>query len=514
MITVLGASGFIGSHLVRYLQQHGIEHQAPARHERLAGRDLGHIIYCIGLTADFRDRPFDAVEAHVSKLVEILRTATFESILYLSSIRLYAGSNGVARETDDLRFNPAHFEDIYTLSKATGEAVVLALGPKGRVVRISTAYGVDQPQSFLGSIIQEAIREGRITLRSALESERDYISIDDLVPLLVRIATNGRHQIYNAGGGKNVTNGEVTAAISALTGCTVSVVADAPKTGFARIDCSRIEEEFGFSAARVLDDLPRLVAGGDVPSQPGEEWATGDVAAFDALSDLWLSTGLRMKYSYMFTWMGRPVIQFPDDLLRLQEIVFAVQPDVIIETGIAHGGSLIFHASLCKVLEHGRVIGVDIEIRPHNRAAIEAHPLKPLITLIEGSSTDPRIVGEVRSLVAPGETVLIILDSNHTKAHVRAELEAYSTLVAPGSFIVVMDGYLMELAAPDRPDSNWASDNPNAAVRAFAAEHPEFAVEDPALPFNESAIRRPVIGFRGGLLRRISMTVQAEEAAE
>jgi len=503
VITVLGSSGFIGAHLLRYLQEHKIEHQAPARYERLAGRNLGHIIYCIGLTGDFRERPFDAVEAHVSKVVETMRTATFDSILYLSSIRLYGGSSGVARETDELRFNPADFEDIYTLSKATGEAVVLALGPKGRVARISNVYGVEQRDSFLGSIIREAIREGTITLRSSLESERDYISIDDLVPLLVRIATNGRQQIYNIGGGENITNREVTATISALTGCSVSVVPGAPTTGFARIDCSRVEEEFGFTAARVLDDLPRLVAGGHVPLEPAADAADGDVAAFDALSDQWLATGLRMKYPYTFTWMGRPLIQFPDDLLRLQEIVFRVQPDVIIETGIAHGGSLIFHASLCKILQRGRVIGVDIEIRPHNRAAIEAHPLKPLITLIEGSSTDPRIVEEVRSLVAPGETVLIILDSNHTMAHVRAELEAYSTLVTPGSFIVVMDGYLMELVAPDRPDSNWATDNANAGVRAFAADHPEWTVEDPALPFNESALRRPVIGFRGGLLRRM-----------
>jgi cephalosporin hydroxylase/nucleoside-diphosphate-sugar epimerase len=503
VITVLGSSGFIGSHLVRYLQENRIEHQAPARHERLAGRELGHIIYCIGLTGDFRDRPLDAVEAHVSKLVETVRTATFDSILYLSSIRLYGGSTGVARETDELRFNPADFEDIYTLSKATGEAVVLALGARGRVARISNVYGVEQRESFLGTIIQEAIREGTITLRSSLESERDYISIEDLVPLLVRIATTGRQQIYNVAGGENLTNREVTAAISELTGCSVSVVPGAPTTGFARIDCSRIREEFGFAPPRLLDDLPRLVAEGRALPDPKRSEGNDELAAFDAASDQWLATALRMKYPYTFTWMGRPVIQFPDDLLRLQEIVFRVQPDVIIETGIAHGGSLIFHASLCKVLERGRVIGVDIEIRPHNRSAIEAHPLKPFITLIEGSSTDPNVIEQVRALVAPEETVLVILDSNHTMAHVRAELEAYSALVTPGSFIIVMDGYLMELAAPDRPGSNWATDNANAGVRAFAADHPEFAAEELGLPFNESSLTRAVTGFRGGLLKRI-----------
>lgn len=503
MITVLGSSGFIGSHLVRYLQENKIEYQAPARYERLAGRDLGHIIYCIGLTGDFRERPHDAVEAHVSKLLETIRNTRFDSILYLSSIRLYRGSAGVARETDELLFNPADFEDIYTLSKATGEAVVLALAARGRVARISNVYGVEQRESFLGTIIQEAINDGTITLRSSLESVRDYIGVEDLVPLLVRIATNGRQQMYNIGSGENITNREVTAAISELTGCSVSVFPGAPTTGFARIDCSRAREEFRFAPARVLDDLPRLVAEGRVPSEPKKSEGNDDLAAFDAASDQWLATALRMKYPYTFTWMGRPVIQFPDDLLRLQEIVFRVQPDVIIETGVAHGGSLIFYASLCRVLGRGRVIGIDVEIRPHNRAAIEAHPLKPFITLIEGSSTDPNVIEKVRALVAPEETVMVILDSSHSTAHVRAELDAYSALVTPGSFIITMDGYLMELGAPDRPGSNWATDNANAGVRAFAADHPEFAAEEAGLPFNESPLHRAVTGFRGGILKRI-----------
>src|SRR5688500_14205247 len=153
--------------------------------------------------------------------------------------------------------------------------------------------------------------------------------------------------------------------------------------------------------------------------------------AFAILSDAWLDAAMRVKHPYTFTWLGRPVIQFADDLLRLQEIIYLVQPDVILETGVAHGGSLIFHASLCKLLGRGRVIGVDIEIRPHNRTAIEAHPLSGLITLFEGSSVDPKIVQAVKASIEPGHTVLVVLDSNHTRQHVLSELEAYAPLVAP-----------------------------------------------------------------------------------
>src|SRR5215467_6557676 len=122
---------------------------------------------------------------------------------------------------------------------------------------------------------------------------------------------------------------------------------------------------------------------------------------FAAVSNAWLRAGWDTKYVYSFTWLGRPIIQLPEDMIRLQEVIHAAQPDVIVETGVAHGGSLVYYASLCKAMDSGRVIGVDIEIRPHNRAAIEAHPLFSLITLIEGGATDPRIVALVKSLVKP-----------------------------------------------------------------------------------------------------------------
>ena len=147
--------------------------------------------------------------------------------------------------------------------------------------------------------------------------------------------------------------------------------------------------------------------------------------AFELISQFWLKVGWNEKYPYSFSWMGRPIIQLPEDMIRIQEVIYRVRPDVIVETGVAHGGSLIYYASICKAMESGRVIGVDIEIRPHNRTAIEAHELFPFITLIEGSSTAPDIVGQVRALIKPTETVLVILDSNHTKQHVADELEAY-----------------------------------------------------------------------------------------
>lgn len=236
----------------------------------------------------------------------------------------------------------------------------------------------------------------------------------------------------------------------------------------------------------------------------GRTLVLGSAEAFAILSDAWMDAALRVKHPYTFTWLGRPVIQFADDLLRLQELVFAVQPDVIVETGVAHGGSLIFHASLCKILGKGRVIGVDIEIRPHNRAAIEAHPLVPWITLIEGSSIDPGVVDAVRAAIGPSESALVILDSNHTRAHVLAELEAYAPLVGPGSYLVALDGHVMEVAASaPTAGPDWAANNPNAAVLQFAREHSEFLHAAPSFPFNESILAESVSGFRGGVLRRI-----------
>jgi cephalosporin hydroxylase len=224
--------------------------------------------------------------------------------------------------------------------------------------------------------------------------------------------------------------------------------------------------------------------------------------AFELISDQWLKVSWNQKYSYTFTWMGRPIIQIPDDLLRIQEVIYRVKPDVIIETGVAHGGSLIFYASLFKAMGRGRVIGVDIEIRPHNRQAIESHEMAPLITLVEGDSTAVETVGRVRTLLKPGDKVLVILDSCHTKAHVAGELEAYQALVTPGSYIVATDGCMKELHDVPLGKPEWRHDHPTAAAAEFATRHPEFQLEQPLWPFNESTLTKNVTHWPGAYLRR------------
>ncbi len=226
--------------------------------------------------------------------------------------------------------------------------------------------------------------------------------------------------------------------------------------------------------------------------------------AFALVSRAWLRAGWDTKYVYGFTWFGRPVIQLPEDLVRVQEVIYRVRPTVIVETGIAHGGSLIFYASLCKAMGRGRVIGIDIEIRPHNREAIERHPLFDLITLYEGDSTDAAVVESVRSSLDPDDIVLVVLDSNHTKEHVLRELELYAPLVSVGSYIVAADGIMADVAGAPRTKSDWSWNNPRQAVQAFVSSHPDYVVDEPRPLFDEGLVRDAVTYWGGGWLHRVS----------
>lgn len=200
------------------------------------------------------------------------------------------------------------------------------------------------------------------------------------------------------------------------------------------------------------------------------------------------------KYSYNFEWLGRPIIQYPQDMVAMQELIWAIKPDLVVETGIAHGGSLMLSASMLALLDMEeairsgqslnpavsarKVIGIDIDIRPHNRVEIEKHVMASRIHMIQGSSVAPDIVAEVRRLAAGYKKVLVCLDSNHTHEHVLAELAAYAPLTSVGSYCVVFDTIVEDLPASMYPDRPWGpGDNPKTAVWAYLKSHPEFAID-------------------------------------
>jgi cephalosporin hydroxylase len=224
------------------------------------------------------------------------------------------------------------------------------------------------------------------------------------------------------------------------------------------------------------------------------ERASKDTELAAKTMDWMLHSGGKYGYSYNFTWLGRPVIQYPQDSVGIQELVWSVRPDLIIETGIAHGGSLILSASLLAMLDYcdavesksvldpmktkRKVIGLDIDIRSHNRRAIEAHPLAHHIEMIQGSSIAPEVVAEVQKRAAGYSRILVFLDSNHTHDHVLGELQAYAPLVSVGSYCCVFDTAIEDMPADYFTDRPWnKGNNPKTAAREFLSTHPEFVVD-------------------------------------
>jgi cephalosporin hydroxylase len=235
----------------------------------------------------------------------------------------------------------------------------------------------------------------------------------------------------------------------------------------------------------------------------GDLLSLSDPKAFQIVSNSWLRAGWDVKYVYGFTWLGRPIIQLPEDLIRVQEVIYTEKPDVIIETGVAHGGSLIFYASLLEIMGKGCVIGVDIEIRKHNRAAIENHTLSKRINLIEGSSVDQVVVEKVQEQIEMNDKVLVILDSNHSYEHVLKELVLYAELVSVGSYMVVCDGIMSSLAGAPRSGKDWSWNNPLTALREFVNKNPRFEICEPKFLFNEGLVSERITYWPNSFLKRI-----------
>jgi cephalosporin hydroxylase len=197
----------------------------------------------------------------------------------------------------------------------------------------------------------------------------------------------------------------------------------------------------------------------------------------DLLSNLWIKAAAQQRLMYECTWLGRPIIQFATDVVAIQELIWTVKPDLIIETGVAHGGSLVLSASMLELLGNGKVVGIDIEIRPQNREAIEAHPMSKRISLIEGSSVEAATIDKVRALAKGAKRVMVFLDSNHTEEHVRQELELYSPFVTPESYIVAHDGAQAWVWEIPRGKPEWKDNHPITAIQNFVAKNPAFIID-------------------------------------
>jgi len=255
--TVLGGRGFIGRHLEATLRSRGIECWLPERGDpRIFQRPLGHIYYCIGLTADFRERPYNTVDAHIGVLRDILEYADFDQLLYLSSTRVYSGSCS-ATETQTLSVAPFRADDLYNVSKLMGESLALSCGRPCKVIRLSNVLGPDMGSTnFVGALVAEARATGRIFLRSAPSSQKDYIWIDDVVNGLISIAEKGRHSLYNLAGGENISHAAILELLTAK-GIEVAIIDNAPTTVFPTISIERLTADIEFHPAPIL---PRLSA--------------------------------------------------------------------------------------------------------------------------------------------------------------------------------------------------------------------------------------------------------------
>jgi nucleoside-diphosphate-sugar epimerase len=257
--TVLGASGFLGSHIVNYLQKNNFNYDAPdIRKENITSTSLGHVIYSIG-TVDFSD-PSKNVETHTCILNDILQNNNFDSLLYISTGRIYYNSKSTTEESDIL-VSSTDKNRIYNLSKLTGESLCLSSENKNiKIIRPSNITGIKTPTSlFIPSIINDAIKKHRISLQSSLDTQRDYLAVNDFVKILPEIILNGKHRIYNVAHGTNTKTKEIVDEITKNIDCEVHVALNAPDHSFPSIDISRIQNEFNFKSQSIINELKTII---------------------------------------------------------------------------------------------------------------------------------------------------------------------------------------------------------------------------------------------------------------
>ena len=260
--TIFGSKGFIGSKLVEYLTSQGIECDTPDIHdETIYRRSLGHVIYAIGITSDFRERPFDTVKSHVCLLNDFFKKSNFDSFLYLSSTRIYSNSTST-NEENSLHVNPANFSDLYNISKIMGESICLSFKNSNiRIARLSNVVGKNiESNDFLFSIIKDAVFKKNIKLCTDPNSEKDYIYVDDVVKILPRISQNGDYRIYNVGSGKNTAVKDIVYELKKITGCSVNFDTNSKLHSFPEISINRVIDEFDFNPSELLSKIKEIVS--------------------------------------------------------------------------------------------------------------------------------------------------------------------------------------------------------------------------------------------------------------
>lgn len=260
---------------------------------------------------------------------------------------------------------------------------------------------------------------------------------------------------------------------------------------------------------KIMIDTELEVLSTEIVDGDRAEYPLYSPEAYDVVVQQYQNLGWHLKASYGFTWLGTPIVQLPDDMLRLQELIIELQPEVIIETGVSRGGSMLFYASLCHLMALSghvcRVIGIDHNIWPETREHLEQHPLFQYITLVDGDSKDSAVVKRVQSLVETNECTLVTLDSAHDKDHVLAELEAYAPLVSEGSYMIVQDGLMAHVTEGPRSRDDWDWNTPEHAALEFLTNHPEFIDSPPERLFNQSRVVRYPTQWPVGWLRRIPL---------
>jgi nucleoside-diphosphate-sugar epimerase len=259
-ITVLGSSGFIGSQIVKELRKRNIDFVLPERNESLNGKDLGKIIYCIGLTGDAKKKPFETIDAHVNKLSDIIRSSYFNDITYASSTRIYIHDNQESTESGLIPIDVLDPFELFNLTKLLGESLLINTTNNYKSVRYSNVYGNDvNSENFLTSIIADGIKCGKILLHTTSDSAKDFISVEDAARLTVDIAISGKG-IYNVASGVNTTNKEITDAIAHSLGCEIEYATDAKRILFPVINNEKVKKEFQFrSSSNVLEDIPDII---------------------------------------------------------------------------------------------------------------------------------------------------------------------------------------------------------------------------------------------------------------